>query len=162
MMKILKYIWSAVVNMPSTWLSKCSLCYPCLLFFMQSFASTTPRRWILIWSLWKVQCLIKIGLPCKNGTDLLKHNSVLTNVGKQRFLSRGKQITWGRNSLPSETGRFPLPVNMLSFNVLIWIHKGVCRLWQCSVSYLVILSAVTPVTSPPSAVSKIVQFSAHS
>lgn len=160
MMKILRYIWSAVINMPCTWLSKWSLCYSCLLFSMQSFASAPPRRWILIWSLWKVRCLIKIGLTYWN-----------TTLSQLMWLNRDSfpevSSSYGEEPPPppppfSETGHFPVPVNMLSLNVLIWIHKGFCRLWQCSVSYLLILSTVMPVTSPPSAVSKIVHFSAHS
>lgn len=147
--------------MPCTWLSKCSLCYSCLLFFMQSFASAPPRRQTLRWSVWKVQCLIKSKLPCKNRTDLTKHNSVLTNVGKQRFLSGEVQIVWWRNPPAFKNGMFPLQINMLSLNMLIQIHKWFCRFWECSVSYLMILSAVMSVTSP-SAVSKIVQLSVHS
>lgn len=137
MMKILRYIWSAAVNMPCIWLSKCSFCYSCLLFFMQSIASTPPGRWILIWSLWKVQCLIKTGLSYKNRTDSLKHNSVVTNVGKQRFLSRGKQLTQERTTPAFKNG-------------------------QSSVSHSWIISAVMPVTSPPWSVSNIAQSRAHS
>lgn len=136
MMKILRYIWSAVVNMPCKWLSKCSFCYSCLLFFMQSIASTLPGRRILIWSLWKVQCLIKTRLSYKNRTELLKHNSVVTDVGKQRFLSRGKQFTQGRTTPAFKNG-------------------------QSSVSYSWILSAVMPVTSSAWTVSKVVQPRAH-
>lgn len=105
---------------------------------MQSIASTPPGRWILIWSLWKVWCLIKTGLTYKNRTDLLKHNSPLTNVSKQRFLSRRKQqLTQGRTTPAFRTG-------------------------QSSVSYSWILSAVMPLPSPPWTVSKIIQFRAHS